>query len=107
MVTFTKTTDKFMILRTAVDSDFVRGTFLKKSGIATGITYGDLKSTTGSDLHKVIVGLDVSSGDSGSPVFRSFGHDKAELFGIAVSSVGSHGAAMEKYPHIKTSLSLR
>ena len=86
-------------------SDFDRGTFLKKSGITTGITYGDLRDNT-SGTNRMVVGINVESGDSGSPVFRSYGYNSAELFGIMSQKYGS-SSIMEPYPAIKSDLNLR
>ena len=87
----------------AVASDFTSGTFLKKSGITTGITYGNLIDHR-TEL-PTIIRMTSSFGDSGAPVFKTSGNN-AELFGIITRSSGSL-TVMEPYPDIKSSLNLR
>lgn len=94
----------YSINQYAVPSDFVSGMFLKKSGVTTGVTYGNLISSggTGSSL----MSMTSASGDSGAPVFTTSGN-YAELFGMIKSAAGSTYSVMEPYPVIKSNLNLQ
>lgn len=92
----------------AIESDFEYGKFLKKSGVATGITYGDILAKHPSGLHAIQTSIPVAHGDSGSPVFSSYGYSGAELYGILIQgSSDGKTSLMEPYPSIKDSLDLK
>jgi hypothetical protein len=71
------------------DANQTPGTFIAKSGAASGYTSGQIY-TNGVFIQ---ADLSVSPGDSGSPVFRSSGTAKAELFGMIFGEHPSTGRA--------------
>lgn len=92
------TSPHYRVTGTVSDSDQVVGTFLKKSGVTTGVTYGELTDTPkGRQLHSTIEYSRAEmpdEGDSGSTVFRQLNSrsSNVQIYGLltSVSDVGEH-----------------
>jgi len=76
------------------DSSQTLGTFVKKSGISTGVTYGPIVGNIASANYNTIKFNSnnwISGGDSGSPVFKqpSTRSNNVFLYGLLVSAAGN------------------
>ena len=90
----------YTITRSVASADQEEGTFLKKSGAVTGVTYAMLTSVGAKgNLNKLDFSRtsDKAVGDSGSPVFRqpSSRSDNVELYGMF--TLNDHGTLYGYY----------
>lgn len=88
------TSSHYRVTGTVPDSNQVPGTFLKKSGVVTGVTYGKLLDPSGraGDLENVLEYNRANvpnAGDSGAAVFRQLSSrsDSIQIYGVLVSDV--------------------
>ena len=94
-----KTNSSFYnVIGNTADSDQTRGTFVKKSGTTTGVTYGSIIGNLPDDNYNLIKfnsGNWAASGDSGSPVFKqpSTRSNNVYLYGLLVGAAagGEYG----------------
>ena len=94
------TSSHYRVVGSIPDAEQVPGTFLKKSGVGTGVTYGKLLDTPrqGDDLHSTIQynrANQPSYGDSGSAVFwqPNSRSSNVQIYGMLTSADGGelHG----------------
>ncbi|MEO9277059.1 MAG: hypothetical protein ABI340_04690 [Nitrososphaera sp.] len=96
----------FTIQNRILKSNQLVGTIIEKSGVATGITMGQIQYNP-SNAPYVITTVQVATGDSGSPVFTPLANNGINLYGMMYTASGGTAGVYFPWDVVKNALGLQ
>lgn len=98
---------QFTIQNRILKSNQLVGTIVEKSGLTTGITFGQIYANSPNDPRIVIKNMNSAPGDSGSPIFTPLANNGANLYGMMYATSGGTDVFYFAWDTIKNTLGLQ